>query len=182
MKKIIAIALVAVLGASVQSFAQSPDENATSAENTAGNCKQICTQAPHHKKHDRRGDKQRANRPDRPDRRRDFVPVDSIIAFDGITLTSEQSASIAKINDETRQAAKKAMAERKADRQANRKTDKACCGDSNKLEKNDKAPRRPNPRMQARLDYFKKIQQVLTTEQYIKFLENTAASVPAPRR
>ena len=179
MKKIIAIALVAALGASVQSFAQSPDENVTSAENTAGNCKQICTQAPHHKKHDRRGAKHRANR---PDRRRDFVPVDSMIAFDGITLTSEQSASIAKINDETRQAVKKAIAERKAERQANRKTDKACCGDSNKMKKNDKAPLRPNPRMQARLDYFIKIQQVLTTEQYIKFLENTAASVPAPRR
>lgn len=172
MKKIIAIALVAALGASFQSFAQTSEQNSTSTENTDGNCKQICTQAPHHKKHDRRGDKHRANR---SDRRRDLVPVDSITAFDGITLTSDQSANIAKINVETRQAAAKVIAERKAAKQA-------CKAAKNQTEKCDKAPRRQKPRMQARLDYFKKIQKVLTTEQYIKFLENTAASTPAPRR
>lgn len=100
----------------------------------------------------RKGDKMRKGNKQRPD---------SMAAFKGITLTQDQQQKIQQI---------------RADFRAQRQAKAAVKGQ--KMERKEISPEQRdslrNARMQVRLDYLHQIQKVLTPEQYITFLENTA--------
>ncbi len=78
---------------------------------------------------------------------------DEMAAFEGINLTDAQKTSIKKLH-----------ADRQTAREARRQA-------------KDSTMQRPD-RRQARLDYFKAVSVILTPDQYVTFLENTAAGQP----
>lgn len=89
--------------------------------------------------------------------------------FNGITLTEEQKTAIANLDKQRAEARKAAC-----DQKQSAKKDKA----------NKDNARRPSreqveqQRMAQRLDYLRRMQSILTPEQYITYLENTAVNAP----
>lgn len=164
-KNIMAIAILAASAFTFSASAQTPDNS----------CPQQCPQ---------QKCRVDANRPNR------YCFVDSTLAFKGITLTADQSAAVARINAETRAAQQKARAERqqakdrqKVEKQQMKEQVKNMTDEQRQQfraerqkAKAEQKQARAEARMQARLDYFHQIQKVLSPDQYVTFLENTAAS------
>lgn len=83
-------------------------------------------------------------------------------SFEGITLTEAQKTSIEALNKEYVQSRRP-----------------ACCQDSAQCAKPDreKAVKMKESRKESRLAYLRKVQKVLTPEQYVTFLENNVAGL-----
>lgn len=110
------------------------------------------------------------------------------IAFKGITLTEDQKASIAKIDQKYDGIRKAAREQARRDRKQYAKEVTADSSQMVKQYRRDNRNLRAESRqmdsamyvrvMNDRLNYFREVQKVLTPDQYITFLENTAASAP----
>lgn len=88
-------------------------------------------------------------------------------AFEGIQLTEQQQTALNALNAKRAEARKAKAAERKNGKEVkNANTDKTARAD------------KQQERMNARLAYLKEVQKILTPDQYITFLENTAISAP----
>ena len=94
--------------------------------------------------------------------------ADPLAAFQGITLTADQKAQITKINDQMVAERQKAKLEQDAAKLKAREV----------RQEKDSVMRAK--RMQERLDYLHQVQKVLTPQQYVTFLENTAVQQNLP--
>lgn len=112
------------------------------------------------------------------------IPVDSLPAFQGINLTETQRTEIEKIRTEARAAKADAQKDLKKDRQdlkkdavrGERQAKKDFRKDKQRGQAFAKKGQGFEKRMEARLQYLRRYKAVLSPEQYIQFLENTAAS------
>lgn len=93
-------------------------------------------------------------------------------AFEGITLNDSQKAAIAKIDSNYYAKAREARTANRDARKDMRKEQRA------QRMTTDSAARAD--RMQRRLAYLREFQKVLTPEQYVTFLENTAVQAANP--
>lgn len=162
-KKFLALMLIAAGAFAITANAQ--DTGSADVKNCKDKTECCCKNAKGDK-HNKKKDKKRDGK-----NRQEAWQARQAEAFKGITLTESQQAALDEINAN--------RAAKFAERKEQAKQAKA----ARKAEASNSEGTRPENAMRqdlqhARLEYFKQVQAVLTPEQYVIFLENTASGAP----